>query len=266
VSWICPRGIVAASVAGLFAILLAREGMGGGAQLEALVFVTVALTVTVQSATAGWVARWLHVDAPTLRGTIIVGADAFGRLVARLLTQRGRPVVLIDLSPLHCREARREGLTVFTGDALSPDTLDEAGTRYADTVLAMTRNQELNLLIAQLVRDNFRVERLLALAESGTLRPYAVPFPGQFPGVDEVNRRLRLDQLHVVDVDAADWVGRSLADAPFAEGEFAVLLEHRDQVYVAGSDHVLSAGDRIVCLRPAAVGNAGTRPAPRYSA
>ncbi len=250
VSWMCPRGIVAASVAGLFAILLARAGISGSAQLEALVFVTVALTVTVQGVSAGWIARWLRVDTPTLRGTVLVGADAFGRLVARLLSERGRPVVLIDLSPLHCRQARLEGFPAYAGDALSVETLEEAGTWYADTFLAMTRNQELNLLIIQQVRNNFRVERILAVAERGALELGAVPFPGQFPGVDEVNHGLRVRRLETVEVDPAEWSGRRLGAVPFGPGEFAVLIEHRDQVYVAASDHVLSPGDRLICLRP----------------
>jgi NhaP-type Na+/H+ or K+/H+ antiporter len=252
VSWMCPRGIVAASVAGLFAILLAQAGISDGGRLEALVFITVAVTVTLQGVSAGWVARLLRVDTPTLRGTVLVGADAFGRCVARLLNERGRPVVLIDQSPVHCREARVEGLPAYAGDALSVETLEEAGTWYADTFLAMTTNQELNLLITQLVRNNFRVERILAVAEREPRELGAVPFPGRFPGVDEVNHSLRVHRLKTVVVDPGEWAGHQLGEMPFAAGEFAVLIEHRDQVYVAASDHVLSPGDRLICLAPSA--------------
>jgi NhaP-type Na+/H+ or K+/H+ antiporter len=252
VSWICPRGIVAAAVAALFRILLDEAGIPGGAALEALVFVTVAFTVTVQGLTARPVARALGVDHPTPQGTIIVGADHLGRLLERLLIGLHRQVVLIDRSPGLCRSARAEGLAVLEGDALSIDVLEEAGARYADTVVALTRNGELNALVAQQVRHNFQVERVLALGiESGPTVAAGV-FPGNFPGVDETNRLLRLGRLHLVGYAVPGEVtGRSLAELPYAAGEFALLVRRGDGVLVATGALRLARGDRVWCARAA---------------
>jgi NhaP-type Na+/H+ or K+/H+ antiporter len=254
VAWICPRGIVAAAVAGLFRILLDEAGIAGGAELEALVFVTVAFTVTLQGLTAGTVARLLGVDHPVLQGTIIVGADSLGRLLEEALSRLRRRVVLIDKNPAFCRAAREEGRTVYEGDALSSDVLEEAGARYADTVMALTRNPELNALVAQQVRQNFRVERVLALGVDGVGETSDGLFPGRFPGIDEANQLLRHQRLRLVAYAAppGEAVGKPLAALPFGENEFALLLQRGDGVLVATGDQRLAAGDRLWCARPVA--------------
>jgi NhaP-type Na+/H+ or K+/H+ antiporter len=249
VAWICPRGIVAAAVVGLFRILLDQAGIPGGGDLEALVFVTVAFTVALQGLSAGPVARLLGLDHPTLQGTIIVGADHFGRLLGRLLTGLSRQVVMIDKSPALCRSARAEGLPVYEGDALSPDALEEIGARYADTVVALTRNPELNALVIQRVRQNFRVERALALGAGGGADGLV---PNRFPGIDEVNLLLQHHRLRVVEyaVPPGDAAGRRLDELPYGDSEFALLIQRGAGVLVATGTQRLAAGDHFWCAKP----------------
>ncbi len=63
-SWIAPRGIVAAAVASLFADSLTRAGIPGGNDLRAMVFLVIAATVLVQGLTGGLVAHLLGVRRP----------------------------------------------------------------------------------------------------------------------------------------------------------------------------------------------------------
>ena len=63
ISWVAPRGIVAVSMASLFAISLTKQEINGGEALNALVFLTVMLTVLCQGLTANWFAKFLHLDA-----------------------------------------------------------------------------------------------------------------------------------------------------------------------------------------------------------
>lgn len=258
VSWICPRGIVAASVAGLFRILLTDAGIQGGVELEALVFVTVAVTVTLQGVTAGRVARLLGVDVPELRGVVIVGAHRFGRLLARVLERCGRQAVLVDRNARVARAARNEGYAVYEGDALQVEVLEDAGVRYADTLVAVTANVELNTLVAQVVRDNFPVTRLLPLrdasARSGAVPGHGVedPFPGDFPGLDEIARELREGRGEVVEYEVEEGSGArgmSLADLPWGQKEFALLLVRRGRAFVATGSLRTEARDRIVSFR-----------------
>jgi len=254
VAWICPRGIVAAAVAGYFRDLLNGAGMAWGRELEALVFVTVAVTVTLQGLSAGSVAHLTGVDVPRMIGTIVVGADHLGRLVARLLLALGRQAVVIDRSGLLCRAARKDGLPVFEGDALSVDVLEDAGARYADTVVALTRNGELNELLAQRVRDAFQVQRIFALGPSRTEgeNDGQEVFPGNFPGIDEVTQMLRFDRARVVRYafEESDLVGEPLGELPYGEDEVALLLTRGESTFVASGEQRIAKGDVLWCLRP----------------
>lgn len=256
-AWICPRGIVAAAIAGLFHLLLERSHIPGGAQLEALVFVTVACTVTLQGLTARPVARLLGVDFPQLLGTVVIGADAFSRSVAGLLTKLGRPVVLIDRNPTLCLRAQEMELIAVEGDALSTETLEAAGARYADVILALTGNDALNDLALQKAQENFMAERYLGLgsqarpAEDGT-RPDDVLFPGNFPGVLEASRLTWIKQLTILEhpVGITEATGRPLRDLPYGKGEFALVLVRGKAVQLATGELKLAEGDRLYTARP----------------
>ncbi len=253
VAWICPRGIVAAAVAGFFHHLLNDAGIEGGASLEALVFVTVAGTVTLQGLTARPLANLLGIDFPSLQGTLIIGAGRFSRLVARTLTDLGRSVVLIDRNPTLCRAAQSDGLVAVAGDAFSLDDLERAGGRYADTVLAITTNSALNELAAKRVGENLLVERVLAISEGREEENGALLFPGDFPGVDEANRLVRLGRLEMIEheVNSPDWKGRSLSELPYAQGEFALALGRGASVLVATAGENLAVGDKLWCAHAA---------------
>lgn len=252
VAWICPRGIVAAAVAGFFHVLLDDAGIEGGSSLEALVFVTVAATVTLQGLTARPLAKFLGIDFPSLQGTLIIGAGRFSRKVARVLTDLGRNVVLLDRNPSLGRAALSEGLVAITGDAFSLDDLERAGGRYADTIIALTPNASLNELAAKRVHENLLVERVLRASENRAEADDACLFPGEFPGVDEANRLVRLGRLEFVqhDVRSADWKGRKLSELPYADGEFAVALRRGDSVLVATGGEDLAVDDKLWCAFP----------------
>ena len=108
--WIAPRGIVSASIASLFAILLTQQGINGGDSIKALVFLTIMMTVFIQGLSARWVAKGLKITAVEAKGAVIVGCNSLGRLMGRLFTQRGESVVLIDTDPEACNQAQSEGL------------------------------------------------------------------------------------------------------------------------------------------------------------
>jgi NhaP-type Na+/H+ or K+/H+ antiporter len=248
-SWICPRGIVAASVASLFGILLEEKGIPGGERLEALVFLTVAVSVALQGLSASLVAKATGVNLPSLRGAIIVGGDRFGRLIGRILHEQGRQVVIVDNNPDHCAAARAAGLAVYQGDALSPETLEAAGVRFVDTVLAMTRNLELNDLVARLVQENFRVERVFALG-AGSSPGAERPFAGSLPHPDQINLALlrgeaRLRRYRVPQAIAST----RCAALPFAESEAALVIERSGHALVAKGSESLAEGDLLVCLQ-----------------
>ena len=254
IAWVCPRGIVAASVAGLFGLLLREAGHSGGTELEALVFITVALTVTIQGLTVAPVARTLGVDLPTLTGTIVVGADSFGRLIGKLLTIFDRQVVMVDRNPVLCRRAQKEGMMSLTGDALSVEFLEEAGARYVDTVLSATTNSSLNTLVSERVRQNFRAHRILAvnITDDGTPSPAERPFPGNFPGPLDTNHLMQRGTAVLLEYttlsDEKGSIGTPITDLNYGESEFAVILIRRDRAFIASSNQKLEVGDRLITI------------------
>src|SRR5690606_13350785 len=99
------------------------------------------------------------------RGVIIVGASPLARLLAHRLAA-SRPVWPLDANADRCAQARAEGLTAVAGNALQENVLSEAHAAEADTLIALTPNVEVNMLVAQLGRDVFLIPNLY-LAQLG---------------------------------------------------------------------------------------------------
>lgn len=169
-SWIAPRGIVSASVASLFAILLTERGISGGDAIKALVFLTIIMTVLSQGLTASLAARFLRVT--TQRdgsGAVIVGCNPLSLLIARLFKERGDSVVMIDTNAEACELAEQENLPVVVNSALDAEVLEQAGIASATTLLAITNNGDVNVVIAQQAQEEFQPPRIVSvLPESGT--------------------------------------------------------------------------------------------------
>ncbi len=158
-----PRGIVAAAVASLAARELERSGLGGGTTLEGLVY----LAILVTGAWATLMALALPVALgytrdPRRRRVVLVGANALTAVLAGLLEARGRTTVTIDDSSWRLAPLRRAGHAVVFGDARQASVFEEAGVERDTVVVAATTNDELNLLVAQKVHDEFGVEHPVA--------------------------------------------------------------------------------------------------------
>lgn len=159
IMWIAPRGVVAASVASLFAIQLTDAGFSEGNRLLALTFLTIAITVTVQGMSARFVARKLGLESLAGRGMIVVGIGALSIEIAERLRGYGRPVTLIDRNEEQIERARSRSLNVVNGNALEESVLDAAGAEEVETVVAITTNPEVNVLACHLAQDAFGIPR-----------------------------------------------------------------------------------------------------------
>ncbi len=163
-SWIAPRGIVSASVASLFAILLTERGISGGEAIKALVFLTIIMTVMLQGLTAGGVAKLLKVtNQRESSGVVIVGCNPLSLLIARMFNEEGESVMLIDTKPEAARLAEPENLPLLVESALDNDVLEKAGLSSAGTFLAITNNGEVNAVMAQQAQEEFQPPRVLAV-------------------------------------------------------------------------------------------------------
>jgi len=169
VAWLGPRGIVAAAIASFGAASLEAHGQPGGAELRALVFLVIALSVVVLGGLGPLAARLLGVREPTPDAILLLGADSVGLALARELGSGGRRVVLLDSNPEHCRAAEEAGWPVVFGNALQESTLARAQPEHAAAVVAATSNERVNSLFVREARDRFRVPRAYVAREGGRM-------------------------------------------------------------------------------------------------
>ena len=167
-SWLAPRGIVAAAVASLFAQALHDEGLEGGEQLRAMVFLVIAGTVLVQGLTGGLVARILGLKRPSGQGYAILGGNDVGRALGCALAGEDRSqVVFLDANVDAAKAAEEAGFKVVFGNALEESSMTRAqmDTRYA--CIAATTNEEINMLFARIAMEEFRLQRVFVGLQKG---------------------------------------------------------------------------------------------------
>jgi len=155
-----PRGIIPASVATLFAIELATTGNETAAQtLLGTVFIVIFATDAIEAGFARQIGDLLGV---TPMRTILVGGGRVGLALASRLERRGEFVVIIEDDEERRAKAREHGYTVHAGDGTESDILREAGIEDAKAVIAVTDDDDTNLLVCQLVRTKFDIDRMFA--------------------------------------------------------------------------------------------------------
>lgn len=120
ISWVGPRGIVAAGIASLFGLKLTLNGEVGAEYITPLVFLIVLGTVLLNATTARFMAKVLNVFLKTSNGVLIIGASEVSRLIASYLKDNGRRVVLIDSNREHILKSKKLGL-----EAIESNIYDE---------------------------------------------------------------------------------------------------------------------------------------------
>jgi len=156
-SWVAPRGIVAAAVASLFAeTLKASHNFSQQAEfIESLTFLIIVGTVFFQGATARLVGKLLKVVEPDPNGVTIIGANLAARHFAKALMTVGIDVVLIDSNQHLILLAKKEHLPAEAANAISPEIIEEFDTSSYGKLLAFTPNEKVNILACQLWAHEF---------------------------------------------------------------------------------------------------------------
>ena len=150
-SWIAPRGIIAAAVASLFTSTLAEipEFAAQASYLETLTFLIIGGTVFIQGGTAKWVGKSLGVVQPEPRGFLFVGSSKPARELAKVIQSLGFPVLMMDNNRENCRKSHQEDLPSVHDNAMEPDTYEETPMPGIGNLIAMTTNSEVNILACQ---------------------------------------------------------------------------------------------------------------------
>jgi len=144
ISWVGPRGIVAAGIASLFGTRLVAQGVEGAQYITPLVFAVVLVTVLLNAATARPFAMLVGVFLKVSEGTVIVGASKISRLIAKYLQNNGRHVVLIDTNRSNIESARELGLEAINASIYNDDLTDNIELNDMGYLVALTGNDEIN--------------------------------------------------------------------------------------------------------------------------
>jgi len=257
-AWMAPRGIVAASVASIFAIELAHVGFPHADKLVSLTFLVIIGTVLVYGLTAGPLARRLGLAQVNPQGVLLVGAHEGGRRLAAILQDAGFKTVLIDTNPRHCSLAQADGLQAYCGNALFEEFIEEIDLGGVGKLLAITPNDEVNTLACIHMADIFGRSNVYQLPPQSTRDLSRDSLPSHLVGrllfgpdmtFQELNERFhagwKLETLDLTATPAPDIFAQEMKD------QMAPLFVIRDgalKVITATEPYSLQAGDRLIAL------------------
>lgn len=146
-SWIAPRGIVAAAVSALFSLKLEALGYAQAELLVPMVFLVIITTVVVQSLTSIRVAEYLQVRAPEPNGFLIFGGGLFCRMFAKELLSQEISVRLADTNWDAMRSARMDNIPTYFGNPMSEHAARTLDLSVFGKVLVMSPYRQLNPMV-----------------------------------------------------------------------------------------------------------------------
>lgn len=144
ISWVGPRGIVAAGIASLFGSKLISRGEPGAEYITPLVFMIVLGTVLLNATTARLFAKTVGVFLKKSEGILILGASKVSRLIGEYLHKNNRHVVLIDNNQTNINKAKNVGLEAFSANIYSDSLTDNIELNDIGYLMALTGNSDIN--------------------------------------------------------------------------------------------------------------------------
>lgn len=205
--------------------------------------------------------------------TVIVGAGNVGSFIAIELLDAGHEVVVVERNPALVSDLagrdRFAGIALVAGDGCEVTTLDGAGLASADVVAAVTGDDEDNLVIALLAKQEFAVPRVVArvnhpenewLFDESWGVDVSVSTPHLLTALVEeavsVGTLVRLLSLEngkaqLVEVTltgTSPALGRSISELAFPRGSTVVAVLRSGGVVVPRGDTVLYEGDEAIVL------------------
>ncbi len=201
---------------------------------------------------------------------IIVGGGKIGANVTRSLMERDQEAVLIECDGERADTLESEfGHRVIHGDGTELYVLERAGVaRPPDIVVAVTGDDEDNLVIAQLSQERFGVTKVIARVNDPRnqehfdllgIAPTVCPtqrimalIEHEVPEHDLVHLlELRNENLEIIEVaiDAnCPCIGRAVDDIGLPEGSRLISVVREGTAEIAAGRTVLRAGDQVLAI------------------
>ena len=200
---------------------------------------------------------------------LLIGSGKTVYYLAKEFCDKGHQTTLITKDREEARKFSRQlPAVVVHGDGSEQATLEEAGAREMDVVLALTSADQDNLVACQLAQRKFGVSRTLALANDPENESIfrqlgvTVAFSGtklvarmieEQADIDEVIHLFpvaggRLDVSEVSLRPNAPCIGQTLLDLPLPEESLVATIIRGEDVIIPGGRTEIKSGDRLLVV------------------
>ncbi|HSG90146.1 MAG TPA: Trk system potassium transporter TrkA, partial [Pseudomonadales bacterium] len=201
------------------------------------------------------------------RRVMIIGGGNIGLMIGDTLSGGAVAVRMIELDRAQAEHAAQTlpGAMVINGDALEPEILEEAGVRASDAAIAVTNDDQTNIL-ASLMAKRVGAERTIALINRQSFSTLVSPLdidvvvnPREITISTILRhvRRGRIREVHsigdgfgeVMEIDAlatSGVVNKRLADLAMPEGAIVGAILRNGEIELPKPSTVIREGDRVV--------------------
>ncbi|WP_218599170.1 sodium:proton antiporter [Polaribacter sp. NJDZ03] len=170
ISWVGPRGIVAAGIASLFGSKLIKQGVEGAEYITPLVFMIVLGTVLFNATTARLFAKMVGVFLKSTDAILIIGASSPARLIAKYLKENNKRVILIDSNKNFIQKSLKAGIEAIEIDIYNQDLTDNIELNDVGYLIAMTGSEAVNKYAIDSFSNNFGEQGSYRLATSEEIK------------------------------------------------------------------------------------------------
>jgi len=201
---------------------------------------------------------------------IVVGGGRLGYYLTRALLSEGHEVTIVEKNATFCKIINDElGDVCIHGDGCEAATLTEIGTGRADMLIAVTGDDEDNLVACQVAKYKFNVPRTIARSRNPQneviFKKLGVDVTVSSTNVilehieQEVPTHplthlltIRDKGLEIVEIKIPSGsiaVGKRVKELSLPQGsKLALVISETQRPRVPAADTILQAGDRIIAV------------------
>jgi len=237
ISWVGPRGIVAAGIASLFGSKLLKQGVEGAEYITPLVFMIVLGTVLLNATTARLFSKIVGVFLHSSDAILIIGASDPSRLIASYLRDKEKRVVLIDANKNFIEQALDDNLEALNVNIYDDDLRDNIELNDVGYLLALTGNDDVNKYALTSFQNDFGEHGAYFIASSTEAKNATDMERQSFftPNDDYINlsEAYREDpKIHEITLKTSDDYDRILNLLALEEKSIPLFIENGKGIYL----------------------------------